>query len=502
MLCPLGSRTNIQSIDPSIKRLINHWINKDTVIVVLTGYNAQDIKVSRHTIKIETKIVVSLNRSRHESGRSASVSFLILWAREAEDSGETPRSSVTDFVFAADVTCGFTPHSSVIDLCDGHNLWLNTILIHYRPWRMSRRSYDLRYLALFCFCVVNAIFLYNFVDFRIDATSGTSQDKKQVNQKGLQRPMFKKMMYVNPRPEVKSEHTFNKCNYSACVMTTSVEEADVLFFNAARMEGVVLPTRRANQIWVMYSREPPDLPRFDHLKRDDLLNQVNFSRMILGDSTWQNKYGNLHKRPVPKKDYKKIFRQKKYEAAWFVSQCNRPSRRMEYVRRMARWVDVHIYGQCGNYTCGQKGYSMGNQKAECLKLLTKNYKFYLSFENTFCRDYVSEKFFNIFEDVDTVPVARGGADYKRLFPSGVFVDSSDFKSPESLGKYLHALARDEKKYVEILQEKNKYTWSGYHPNFACDLCQIAHTGSPRHVYKDFYSWVRAPGNCWEPRDLD
>ncbi|KAK3769114.1 hypothetical protein RRG08_051574 [Elysia crispata] len=471
MLCPLGSRTNIQSIDPSIKRLINHWINKDTVIVVLTGYNAQDIKVSRHTIKIETKIVVSLNRSRHESGRSASVSFLILWAREAEDSGETPRSSVTDFVFAAgdllfnycrpkgrtltcvmDITYGLTPYSSIIGL--------------------------------------------------IDATSGTSQDKKQVNQKGLQRPMFKKMMYVNPRPEVKSEHTFNKCNYSACVMTTSVEEADVLFFNAARMEGVVLPTRRANQIWVMYSREPPDLPRFDHLKRDDLLNQVNFSRMILGDSTWQNKYGNLHKRPVPKKDYKKIFRQKKYEAAWFVSQCNRPSRRMEYVRRMARWVDVHIYGQCGNYTCGQKGYSMGNQKAECLKLLTKNYKFYLSFENTFCRDYVSEKFFNIFEDVDTVPVARGGADYKRLFPSGVFVDSSDFKSPESLGKYLHALARDEKKYVEILQEKNKYTWSGYHPNFACDLCQIAHTGSPRHVYKDFYSWVRAPGNCWEPRDLD
>ncbi|KAK3769106.1 hypothetical protein RRG08_051566, partial [Elysia crispata] len=314
-----GSRTNIQSIDPSIKRLINHWINKDTVILVLTGYNAQDIKVSRHTIKIETEIVVSLNRSRHESKRSASVSFLILWAREAEDSGETPRSSVTDFVFAAGdllfnycrpkgrtLVSSLTPHPSIIGSWAYELDGFYGLNKHYHlssQWRMSRRNYDLRYLALFCFCVVNAIFLYNFVDFRIDATTGTSQDKKQVNQKGLQRPMFKKMMYVNPRPEVKSEHTFNKCNYSACAMTTSVEEADVLFFNAARMEGVVLPTRRANQIWVMYSREPPDLPRFDHLKRDDLLNQVNFSRMILGDSTWQNKYGNLHKRPLPKKDY-------------------------------------------------------------------------------------------------------------------------------------------------------------------------------------------------------
>ncbi|RUS90664.1 hypothetical protein EGW08_001564, partial [Elysia chlorotica] len=125
---------------------------------------------------------------------------------------------------------------------------------------------------------------------------------------------------------------------------------------------------------------------------------------------------------------------------------------MEYVRRMMRHVDVHVYGRCGNYACGRKGYTMGDQKAECLNLLTKNYKFYLSFENTFCRDYVSEKFFNIFEDVDTIPVVRGGADYKRLFPPEAFIDASDFRSPERLGKFLYAFARDEKAYVEMLQQ--------------------------------------------------
>lgn len=175
---------------------------------------------------------------------------------------------------------------------------------------------------------------------------------------------------------------------------------------------------------------------------------------------------------------------------------------MEYVRRMMRTVDVHIYGRCGNYTCGQKGYEMGNKKKECLDLLTKNYKFYLSFENTFCRDYVSEKFFNIFEEVDTIPVVRGGADYKRLFPSSIFIDSSDFSSPESLGKYLHSLALNQDKYIDKLKGKNRYTMSGYPSEFACDLCKTAHTGHPRHFYTDFYSWIRAPGNCWSPKDLD
>ncbi len=41
-----------------------------------------------------------------------------------------------------------------------------------------------------------------------------------------------------------------------------------------------------------------------------------------------------------------------------------------------------------------------------MKLL-QDYKFYLAFENTYCRDYISEKFWNALKQ-DIVPIVMGG----------------------------------------------------------------------------------------------
>lgn len=75
--------------------------------------------------------------------------------------------------------------------------------------------------------------------------------------------------------------------------------------------------------------------------------------------------------------------------AWFVSNCDSASKRELYVAQLKKYVDVDVYGRCGDRTCWA-----GDQEA-CYAHLERHYKFYLSFENSLCRDYVTEKFFQV-----------------------------------------------------------------------------------------------------------
>lgn len=74
-------------------------------------------------------------------------------------------------------------------------------------------------------------------------------------------------------------------------------------------------------------------------------------------------------------------------AAWFVSHCNTPSGRDEYVRRLQRYVDVEVFGRCGTLNCSK------SDNYSCRLMMERNYKFHISFENSLCLDYVTEKFF-------------------------------------------------------------------------------------------------------------
>ena len=58
---------------------------------------------------------------------------------------------------------------------------------------------------------------------------------------------------------------------------------------------------------------------------------------------------------------------------------------------MKKLVDVDIYGKCGKLKCSR------TNETECYLQVEQNYKFYLSFENSVCEDYVTEKFFNVQE---------------------------------------------------------------------------------------------------------
>jgi len=51
-------------------------------------------------------------------------------------------------------------------------------------------------------------------------------------------------------------------------------------------------------------------------------------------------------------------------------------------------LQVDMYGRCGKFSCPR------SDTQKCLKMLERDYKFYLSFENSNCDDYITEKFWH------------------------------------------------------------------------------------------------------------
>ena len=79
--------------------------------------------------------------------------------------------------------------------------------------------------------------------------------------------------------------------------------------------------------------------------------------------------------------------QRTQQVAWLTSNCGTSNARVEYVRALAKHVDVEVWGACGNRTCGE-------DRALCLEQLSRRFRFYLAFENSNCRDYITEKFWD------------------------------------------------------------------------------------------------------------
>ena len=273
-----------------------------------------------------------------------------------------------------------------------------------------------------------------------------------------------------------------------------IEGSDILLFH---MRDVLnLPMHRLpHQKWVFAVLESPS---HTYVNLPDLQGVFNLTMTYARSAHVSWCYGRCE--PMSKAshpNYSKIFNyaaRKKHLVSWFVANCHTPSRRETYVQLLGKHIDVHKYGCGGNYSCPRR-----NVKVCYSRLLNDNYKFYLSFENSICRDYVTEKLWRILQ-INVVPIVLGNASYSDLLPPHSYIDVRDFASPRHLADYLKLLDANDALYNEYFHWKAKYVCEAKSANNGCALCRhaLAKRGQTEVVRDLVAEWGRAQ-NCVNPK---
>eukprot|EP00934_Nitzschia_sp_Nitz4_P001234 Nitzschia sp. Nitz4//scaffold13_size275219//31196//32080//NITZ4_000841-RA/size275219-processed-gene-0.126-mRNA-1//-1//CDS//3329535915//1234//frame0 len=190
------------------------------------------------------------------------------------------------------------------------------------------------------------------------------------------------------------------------------------------------------------------------------------------------------------------------KVAWIVKKCHPRSHREEYVRELSRYIPVEIFGgHCGEGPKCDRGYTI-KELDSCTKQVQEEFKFYLAFENSFCNDYATEKFFHRMES--SVVITLGQANYSRLAPPRSQINIFDFDSPKELAAYLLELDQDDEKYLSYFwwQEfyQVRHTFSGTpqnnHGQAMCQLCEKLHSPTePPSVYDNLGEWWVGSAEC-------
>lgn len=202
------------------------------------------------------------------------------------------------------------------------------------------------------------------------------------------------------------------------------KDFDAIAFNGRNINDLDLPGSRSTfQKYIYVNMESADNYPVCHRRYDGFFNWTATYRL---DSDIPYPYIKIKKDGQvigPKKDmawpdfpevseeFAEKLSNKSKAAAWFVSSCSSRNRRTELADKLATALKgynhkVDVYGKCGSLNCPR------NKENTCGSLLERDYYFYLSLENSFDEDYVTEKVLTALQH-DAVPIVYGGANYSR-----------------------------------------------------------------------------------------
>ncbi|XP_021351304.1 glycoprotein 3-alpha-L-fucosyltransferase A-like [Mizuhopecten yessoensis] len=337
----------------------------------------------------------------------------------------------------------------------------------------------------------------------------------------------KTMLFWNPQPWLNdwigkkwdTSDVFTKCPVSNCVVTKQrlyIKQADAVIFRAVRF--LCQKKSKKGQIWIMFEHESP--MKYQTLNNTCHRNLFNWTITYRRDSDFTFVHGQFSKTSSPfnESSIDRILKAKTKTAVGFISNCYTQSQREDYIKQLRKYgIDVDIYGRCGHHHCtsGNRFNAVWNitprvnKTKDCFDVLDSKYKFYLSFENSLCDDYVTEKSLHLVLRHNIVPIIRDAANRTLFQPPTSYLDTKDFKNVKSLAdriKYLNKNFEEYKKYFHWKKHFYPETSSGVIKSILCDICYRLHNQHkyPR-VYRNVFDFLQSRGSnsstCHQPVDF-
>ncbi|ELT93696.1 hypothetical protein CAPTEDRAFT_75687, partial [Capitella teleta] len=198
-----------------------------------------------------------------------------------------------------------------------------------------------------------------------------------------------------------------------------------------------------HQKWIFFEMEPPH-KTWLYVNLTQYNGMFNLTSTYAWDSNipiWPRRNCVRDERKFQELENVDFASKKRSDVAvtWFASICSTQSDRQNYVTELQKYIDVDVYGACGNKTCDSD---------DCEQVLlndTNSYKFYLAFENSICEDYVTEKLWKVLE-LNIAVVVMGGVNYGDILPKDSFIDVRDYSSPKNLAQYINFLDKNDDAY--------------------------------------------------------
>ena len=262
----------------------------------------------------------------------------------------------------------------------------------------------------------------------------------------------------------------------ACELTTDrarLDGADAVVYHIPTWRGPYRIARRPGQIGIALSLESE--VNYPLLADPVFMSQFDLTMTYRQDSTiWCAYLG-----PDLARELRSPCRQKTEAApaVYFASNPFERSGRTKYALELMKRLKVDSYGRV------LKNRRLDHDRGRATKLATiARYRFTLAFENSVCRDYVTEKFFDSLV-AGSVPVYLGAPNIREFAPAEhCFIDTTDFAEPAELAAYLAELAADEAAYGRYLAWKDRpldarflEKCQGQRMSAWCRLCLLLHS---------------------------